>query len=126
MNSRGLAQLAYDKGMSILTASQAYQAALESQQLGHGYLTYALVAEGLSAAADRRPADGRVTADEWFTYAVDRVPALQLEAMQRAAEERRSLRFDTLLAPGAVGGLQTPRIFSRRDAPGTPLIIARP
>jgi hypothetical protein len=46
--------------------------------------------------------------------------------MQRAAEHCRALRFDTLLAPGAVGGLQTPRIFSRRDARGTPLIIARP
>src|SRR5262249_45556768 len=33
MNSRGLAQLAYEKGMSILAASQAYQAALESARL---------------------------------------------------------------------------------------------
>jgi uncharacterized caspase-like protein len=43
MNSKGLAQLAYEKGMNILTASQSYQAALEASQLGHGYLTYALV-----------------------------------------------------------------------------------
>src|SRR5207249_3838908 len=42
MNSKGLAQLAYEKGMYILTAAQSYQAALEAAQLGHGLLTYAL------------------------------------------------------------------------------------
>jgi hypothetical protein len=47
MNSKGLAQLAYEKGMYILTAAQSFQAALEAAQLGHGYLTYALVEEGL-------------------------------------------------------------------------------
>ena len=36
MNSKGLAQLAYEKGMYILTAAQSYQAALEAAQFGHG------------------------------------------------------------------------------------------
>src|SRR5262249_49574951 len=58
MNSQGLAQLAYEKGMYILTAAQSYQAALEAAQLGHGLLTYALVQEGLkTAAADTEPKD---------------------------------------------------------------------
>ena len=62
MNSKGLAQLAYEKGMYILTAAQSYQAALEAAQLGHGYLTFALVEEGLkSAAADTEPRDNQVT-----------------------------------------------------------------
>ena len=61
MNSKGLAQLAYEKGMYILTAAQSYQAALETSQLGHGYLTFALVEEGLKKGmADRRPKDGLV------------------------------------------------------------------
>ena len=33
MNSKGLAQLAYEKGMYILTAAQSFQAALEAAQL---------------------------------------------------------------------------------------------
>jgi uncharacterized caspase-like protein len=71
MNSRGLAQLAYEKGMFILTASQAYQAALESSRLGHGYLTFALVEEGLKKnVADTAPADGELGVSEWFDYAV--------------------------------------------------------
>jgi len=67
MNSKGLAQLAYEKGMYILTAAQGYQAALEVAQLGHGLLTYALVEEGLKTpAADSPPSDGQVSVREWL------------------------------------------------------------
>ena len=59
MNSKGLAQLAYEKGMYILTAAQSYQAALEASRIGHGYLTYALVEEGLRPLAERR-APGKI------------------------------------------------------------------
>src|SRR5207249_11770463 len=59
MNSKGLAQLAYEKGMYILTAAQSYQAALEAAQFGHGLLTYVLVEEGLKTqVADNEPKDG--------------------------------------------------------------------
>ena len=55
MNSKGLAQLAYEKGMYILAGAQSYQAALEAEELGHGYLTFSLVEEGLKTpAADFR------------------------------------------------------------------------
>ena len=77
MNSQGLAQLAYEKGMYIMTAAQSYQAALETPQHGHGYLTYALVEEGLRTAnADVGPRDGQVTVREWLDYATQRVPQL--------------------------------------------------
>ncbi|HXU08927.1 MAG TPA: caspase family protein, partial [Blastocatellia bacterium] len=77
MNSKGLAQLAYEKGMYILTAAQSYQAAQEASQLGHGLLTYALVEEGLKqAAADSDPKDGEVGVREWFDYASTRVPTM--------------------------------------------------
>jgi WD40 repeat protein/uncharacterized caspase-like protein len=80
MNSKGLAQLAYEKGMYILTAAQSYQAALETPQHGHGYLTYALVEEGLkSTNADTDPRDGQVMIREWLDYATRRVPQLQEE-----------------------------------------------
>src|ERR1700738_4828673 len=61
MNSKGLAQLAYEKGMYILTAAQSYQAAQEASQLGHGLLTYACIEEGLkTAAADSDHKEGQV------------------------------------------------------------------
>ncbi len=83
MNSKGLAQLAYEKGMYILTAAQSYQAALEAAQLGHGLLTYALVEEGLKRGdADGEPKDGTLFAREWFDYAALRVPLMQEEKMK--------------------------------------------
>src|SRR6185436_5539957 len=85
MNSKGLAQLAYEKGMYILTAAQSYQAALEAAQLGHGLLTYALIEEGLkTASADTQPKDGVLIAREWLDFATDRVPLMQEEKMKQA------------------------------------------
>ena len=128
MNSKGLAQLAYEKGMYVLTASQSYQAALESSQLGHGYLTYALAEEGLkSPEADKQPADGRITAAEWFEYAARCVPELQAQAIKQAAVNGRKLTFD-IVAPGATstdnGRLQTPRVYYRREISSSDTVVA--
>ncbi|MBV1911764.1 MAG: caspase family protein, partial [Kangiellaceae bacterium] len=77
MGSSGLGQLAYNKQMMILTASQAEEFALESDQLNHGLLTYSLVEEGLRAqSADRLPKDNSISAREWLSYAINRVPEL--------------------------------------------------
>ena len=127
LNSKGLAQLAYEKGMFVLTAAQAYQAALESSRLGHGYLTYALAEEGLTtSAADVKPADGQITAIEWFEYATRRVPQLQMEALQEAAAQKRLLVFDGTASPDAAAGrLQTPRLYYRRDDSTAAPVVAK-
>ena len=130
MNSKGLAQLAYEKGMYVLTAAQSYQAALEVSQLGHGLLTYALIVEGLAngkakAAAAR---DGRVTGREWFDYAAERVPQMQLEKMKRERGARglgiAFVEGEESLSPDK-RSLQRPRVFYRREADLRPLIIAK-
>jgi uncharacterized caspase-like protein len=80
MDSRGLGQLAYDKGMRILTASQADNVALESDLLQQGLLTFALVHDGLEAErADFSPHDATITLPEWLRYGVERVPQLYEE-----------------------------------------------
>jgi WD40 repeat protein/uncharacterized caspase-like protein len=80
MGSRGLGQLAYDKGMRILTASQADDVALESELIQQGLLTYALVQDGLEARqADFQPQDATITLAEWLRYGVERVPRLYEE-----------------------------------------------
>jgi WD40 repeat protein/uncharacterized caspase-like protein len=129
MNSKGLAQLAYEKGMNILTAAQSYQAAMETSQLGHGYLTYALIVEGIEKmAADSRPRDGQVLLREWLDYATEEVPRMQ----EARLKEKRGMR---LKHPNEKGekdekntGLQEPqrpRVFYRREAEPRQLIIAR-
>jgi uncharacterized caspase-like protein len=75
MNSKGLAQLAYEKGMYVLTAAQSFQAAQEVSKLGHGLLTYVLLEEGLKrAAADSEPRDQVIDLREWLDYATRCIP----------------------------------------------------
>ncbi|MFN0119041.1 MAG: hypothetical protein ACKV2V_00915, partial [Blastocatellia bacterium] len=77
MGSRGLGQMAYDKGIRMLTATQADNVALENKTLGHGLLSYALVADGLDRRrADFLPRDRMITLPEWLRYGVARVPRL--------------------------------------------------
>ncbi len=80
MGSRGLGQLAYDKGMRILTASQADDIALEHDDLEHGLLTYSLIQDGIQASkADWKPKDLQIMLGEWLQYGEKRVPELYAE-----------------------------------------------
>jgi len=96
MGSRGLGQLAYDKGMRVLTASQAEGVALESDVLRHGALSYAMFREGLEdARADRAPMDERVSFGELLSFAEHRVPTLYREIVDHSFKpvERGSMSF---------------------------------
>jgi hypothetical protein len=116
--------------MYILTAAQSYQAALEAEQLGHGYLTFALVEEGLkSKSADNEPTDGQVMLREWLDYATERVPLMQ-EAKMR---ETRGVGLGVAFVEGEQKvpevekrSVQRPRVFYRREEEAQPLIVARP
>jgi WD40 repeat protein/uncharacterized caspase-like protein len=125
MNSKGLAQLAYEKGMYILTAAQSFQAALEAAQLGHGYLTYALVEEGLKTpVADTQPKDGVVIAREWLNFATERVPQMQEEKM--AAGRGLGIQQEITFVEGEKRTVQRPRVFYRREMEANPLVITKP
>src|SRR5580765_4035298 len=130
MNSKGLAQLAYEKGMYILTAAQSYQAAMEAEQLGHGYLTYALVEEGLkTGAADNEPKDGVVNAREWLDFATERVPQMQEEKMKQTRGIGLGIAFtegEQKIADPEKRSVQRPRVFYRREMEANPLVVAKP
>lgn len=129
MNSKGLAQLAYEKGINVLTASQSYQAALENKELGHGYLTYALIESGLrKLEADVRPRDGRILVREWLNYATDQVPRMQeAKNKNKAKETDRILKRPNAvrLTPKVTPESQRPRAFYRREAETQPMVIAQ-
>jgi WD40 repeat protein len=128
MNSKGLAQLAYEKGMYVLTAAQSYQAAQEAAKFGHGFLTYALVDEGLKqGAADREPKDGSINLREWLNYATDEVPKMQEANLLEALRGRgRQLVFagDGSVSKDTKSNVQRPRIFYRRELESNPLVVA--
>jgi hypothetical protein len=98
MGDAGLGQLAFDKGLRILAASQASDVAFEDPVLQQGLLTYALAREGITpdfGKADEN-GDGRIVLDEWLRYAVGRLPSL--------SEESRSGRVAAAAGTGRPGG----------------------
>jgi WD40 repeat protein/formylglycine-generating enzyme required for sulfatase activity len=90
LGNRGLGQLAYDKRMRVLAASQSDGVAVETQQVHHGLLTWALVHDGLvagqaSSTNASSEADGPLvpvrtaSLGQVMQYASERVPTLYLE-----------------------------------------------
>jgi len=97
MGSRGLGQLAYDKGMRILAATQADNIAIGSGESLSGLLTTALVRDGLQKG--EAAVGGRITIKSWLEYGVRRVPALYskevpVEGMPKASVIQRPALFD--------------------------------
>lgn len=132
MNSKGLAQLAYEKGMYILTASQAYQLAQEDSTMkddkgeGHGLLTYALVQEGLVQGKAAK-SENVIAVRDWLDYAVQEVPQLQSKWLTSALNAHRGFKDadgnERIPTDPSQIGLQTPRVFYRREPEATPFLV---
>lgn len=121
MGSRGLGQLSYDKGMRILTATQADNVALESKSIRHGFLTYSLVVDGLEGKrADFMPQNNVITLLEWLTYGEDRVPLLFSEVQDGTIAQTPGSGARILVQSGSGGGgapkergkVQQPALFN--------------
>jgi hypothetical protein len=76
INAKSFAQLAFEKGMSMIVATLPQQIALETPALQHGLLTYALISD-LSAKEPLGLLGERLlTLGQWFDNASQRVPEL--------------------------------------------------
>lgn len=117
MNVRGLAQLAYEKGMYVLTASQSDEVAFESAGLKHSYLAYALVEEGIKAGAADADRNGKVFLNEWFDYATERVPRIA-GGKRAAGKQLEEVEPDEKR-------VQRPRVFNMRAGGAERFVIAR-
>lgn len=114
MGSPGLGQLAYDKKIRILVASQANQTAQETDALGMGFLSFALTKDGLGKLqADWKPADGRIFLREWLQWGVRRVPQLYESLARGTLKADFTERGGKQLASGAHRRVasQTPALF---------------
>jgi hypothetical protein len=112
--------------MYVLTASQGFQEAKENARLGNGYLTFALIEDGLkSAKADRNPKDNRIVLREWLDYTVERVPQIDREESEAPARKARKLEREK---PGnltrAETGFQRPRVFFGRETQSREILVA--
>jgi hypothetical protein len=81
-----------------------------------------------TAAADTAPKDGRVTVREWFDYATQRVPELQMQAMAEAHETGRELTMvdeEQAISDVEKRKLQHPRAYYRREPESNLLVISK-
>jgi hypothetical protein len=107
------------------------QAAQEAAKFGHGFLTFALVEEGVKQArADYEPKDGEVVAREWFDCATERAPQMQIELMREAQAKRgvkvAFVKGEEQIDDPAKRNVQHPRVFYRREGEAAPVVIAKP
>ena len=123
MGDAGLGQLAFDKGIRILAASQADDVALESATLRQGLLTFALAAEGIDATGGRADLnkDGRITISEWLRYGADRLPGLS-EDVKAGIAPSVARGFRVIAPPGSRPTAQRPALFDFTGQP-SPVIL---
>jgi WD40 repeat protein/uncharacterized caspase-like protein len=123
MGSRGMGQLAYDKGMRLLAASQSDDVAFELAKLRQGLLTYALMQDGLGKGNADENGDGRITLAEWLWYGAKRVPTLYDDVKSGRVRELKSkdVQITAVLSGASVkkNAFQQPQLFDfkrkRRD-----------
>jgi hypothetical protein len=125
MGDRGLGQLAYDKGMRILAATQAGDVAIESHKLGQGLLTYALVEDGLGKGAADIDGNRAITLSEWLEYGANRVPGLYEEIREgRHVVERKGEIITAERLKAVAEQAQTPELFDF-DRSGKTVVVQR-
>jgi hypothetical protein len=116
MNTKGLAQLAYEKGIYVLTASQNIEVAFEAEAFKHSYLAYALLDEGLSKGLADSDHDKNIFLREWFDYANSQVPQLRKlrfkrkELVEDEADDQK---------------VQRPRVFYTREEGARTFLVGR-
>lgn len=115
LGSRGLGQLAFDKGMRVLAGSQSSGFAIESSRLQHGALTYAFVREGIEQRlASSTSPGGVLSLQSVLKYTVGRVPRLIVDLSQNKIRGAQRVGERMTQLP-----VQQPAIydFSRKTVP---------
>lgn len=127
MSSRGLGQLAYDKAMRVLAATQAANSAYEDPQIGHGYLTYALMEEGLRRGmADFAPRDKKIHLGELLHYGEQRVPDLYKERQAVLKVSRGLPELKPHIPESAMSTIQRPTVFDFARNRDDLVLVAKP
>lgn len=113
---RSLAQLAYDKAIFVISASQSQEAAIELQRLGHGVFSYVLFERGFDASADEN-GDGFTAIREWLAFAQSETPKevdrglASLNQARGQDNAMKSRQTRSMFADEALNRAQTPRVF---------------
>ncbi len=89
LSVKGLAGLAYEKGLNLLAASQPSEPTTETIEFRSSVLVHALVYEGINnLQADWSPKDGWIELKEWLIYGASHVAAKNRQQQARLALSR--------------------------------------
>jgi hypothetical protein len=128
MGDPGLGQLAFDKGLRILAATQANDLAMENALLGQGVLSAAL-GQGLPTSG-APPADvnrdGRVRLDEWLRYAVAEMPAVNERARRGGVQSAQRGVLLEMTAPSVQVRAQEASLFDFNTEPSPVVLRGQP
>lgn len=121
MGDPGLGQLAFDKGIRILAATQGGDVAIEDASKGHGLLTYALVQEGLTESGGKADLDGNgaILLDEWLGYGVKQTTSLvdQATVQTRDGADDSAFSFPNRDRTRKEQSVQQPSLFDFTGKP---------
>lgn len=120
MGDPGLGQLAYDKGIRILAASQPDQYAMEVSSLGHGLLTHAIITEGVEKARADLDGDNRIALDELVRFAAE-----NLEEPRDTVAEAEAMSLIVDYGTDNSKPRQQPALFDFAANSGAPLFFGR-
>jgi WD40 repeat protein len=113
MGSRGLGQLAYDKRMKILAATQGDNVAREFKELNQSLLSYVLTREGIEEErADFKPADQVVMMTEWLQYGEAGVPKWYQEKLREKPYHSGTRTDKRLVQKNIRQQMQIPSLFN--------------
>jgi WD40 repeat protein len=108
-DSRSFAQMAYDKGIFVLLASQESAAAREPEALKHGLMTYFLINQGLKNSRASDSPGLPLSVRDFINYPISAVPAWQEETrFGTVADEPTRL---TMVGGKPVSPFQIPQVF---------------
>jgi WD40 repeat protein len=94
MGDKGLGQMAYDKAMRVLSATNENNAAMELGDLGHGLLSYALLVDGLERGL--AGSKSGFTFKDWLKYGQERTTELyaKIAKGESIGETRGKVKVD--------------------------------
>ena len=130
MGDAGLGQLAFDKGIRVLAATQADDVALESRQKGLGLLTATLIEQGLGGKAPGTSEDGWVRLDAVLRDTAASLPRLMAEERARAEAANAAawpplLVADPPATPPPPPRVQVPAVFDFTGSSSPAWLAAR-
>jgi WD40 repeat protein len=125
IDTRGLAQIAFEKGAYILVASQGDQPAREFKELKHGLMTSVLLNDAYQILTRSAPSNAIVYMQPWLTLAVEEVPIVHSKLAETLAIRSEEVKFPKPGEDPRAYWYQVPALYYRSEEDKNEFPLAR-